>query len=91
MVTYEVWINSWGIISVLCEHINIFSEEPYQSLIFPMGQLRSHLEEPFRVIANDHFSKSSHFASSAGVLVGDAGVFNCYALSLTQAEDSTLG
>ena len=91
MVTYEVQINSWGIISVPCEHINIFSEEPYQSLLFLRGQLRFHLEKPFRVITNDHFSKSSHFASSIGVLVGDARVFIYYELSPTRAEDFILG
>ena len=37
------------------------------------------------------FSKSSHFASSTNVLVGDARVFDCYEFSPTRAEDSTLG
>ena len=37
------------------------------------------------------FSKSSHFASSAGVLAGDVRVFDCYELSPTQAEDFILG
>ena len=55
MVTYEVRINSWGIISILCKHINTFSEEPYQSFFFLRGQLRSHMEEFLPVIANDHF------------------------------------
>ena len=60
MVTYEVWINSWGIISISCEHINTFS-------------------------------KSSHSTSSAGVPIGDPGVFDCYELSPSRAEDSVLG
>ena len=46
----EFWIYSWGFISILGKDINVPSKEFYQLFFLLMRQLRSNLNELFRII-----------------------------------------
>ena len=50
MVTDEVWIYSWGFISILGKDINVHSKEFYQLFFLLMRQLGSNLKELFRIV-----------------------------------------
>ena len=50
MVTDEVWIYSWGFISIPGKDINVPSKEFYQLFLLLVRQLGSNLKEPFRII-----------------------------------------
>ena len=50
MMTNEVWIHPQGFISVLCKHINVFSEKFYQLFLLLRRQLSPDLKELLRII-----------------------------------------
>ena len=50
MVTDEVWIYSWGFISIPGKDINIPSKEFFQLFLLLMKQLGSNLKKPFWIV-----------------------------------------
>ena len=54
MVTDEVRINPKGFISIPYKYVHIFSETLDQLFLLLKRQLSSYLEEPFRIITNNH-------------------------------------
>ena len=50
MMTDELWIYSWGFISIPGKDINVHSKEFYQLFSLLMRQLGSNLKELFRIV-----------------------------------------
>ena len=50
MMANEVWIYSWGFISIPGKDINVPSKEFYQLFLLLVRQLGSNLKELFRIV-----------------------------------------
>ena len=91
MMTDEFWIYSWGFVGIPSKDINIPFKEFYQFFSPLMRQLKSNMKKLFWVVPITTFTKSSHFASSAGLSMDNAEDFNCYNPFSPCAEDSASG
>ena len=91
MMIDEFWIYSWGLVGIPGKDINVLSKELYQLFSLLMRQLGSNLKNFFGLSPTTTFTRSSHFASSAGLLMDKAGDFNCYKPFSPWAEDSVSG
>ena len=55
MVAGELWINSWGFVSIPGKDINVPSKEFYQLFSLLMRQLGSNLKKLFRIVPYINF------------------------------------